>query len=118
MAVKILIIEDDPLLVKLYKECLQSIKVDIEIATDGKSGLDKINSENYGLVILDVMLPVMDGLTVLKEMKNGSKSNPPVLVMTNLTGGAIEKEAINEGYKHEDINIENNTFVIEGNLRC
>lgn len=93
---KILIIEDDNLLMKLYSTCLQSAGFGVEEVINGKDGLEKIMSGGYGLILLDVMLPGMDGLTILKEVKKGNNPvlpNGPIVVMTNLTGGPIEKEA-------------------------
>lgn len=98
---KILILEDDPLLTKLYTSTLSGAGFEIDAVTSGKEGLEKLVFGGYALVLLDIMLPEMDGLSVLQELKSRPPKTPngPIIAITNLTGGAIEQEALALGAK-------------------
>lgn len=78
--VSVLLIDDDTELSKLLEEYLQSEQFELEAAHDGPSGLDKALANHYAAVILDVMLPGMSGLDVLKQLRQ--KSSVPVLMLT------------------------------------
>jgi len=78
--VSVLLIDDDAELSKLLEEYLQSEQFQLEAAHDGPSGLAKAISNQYAAVILDVMLPGMSGLDVLKQLRQ--KSAVPVLMLT------------------------------------
>jgi len=78
--VSVLLIDDDAELGKLLEEYLQSEQLHLEAAHDGPSGLEKALSNQYAAVILDVMLPGMSGLDVLKQLRQ--KSGVPVLMLT------------------------------------
>lgn len=78
--VSVLLIDDDAELSKLLEEYLQSEQLHLEAAHDGPSGLEKALSSQYAAVILDVMLPGMSGLDVLKQLRQ--KSSVPVLMLT------------------------------------
>jgi DNA-binding response OmpR family regulator len=76
----VLLIDDDAELSKLLEEYLQSEQLHLDSAHDGPSGLQKAISNQYSVVILDVMLPGMSGLDVLKQLRQ--KSTVPVLMLT------------------------------------
>lgn len=76
----ILIIDDDIELCELLKEYLSIERFNISFAHGGLIGLDKIRNENYDLVILDIMLPEMNGLEVLKNIRTFSVI--PVIMLT------------------------------------
>jgi DNA-binding response OmpR family regulator len=78
--VSVLLIDDDAELSKLLEEYLQSEQLRLDSAHDGPSGLEKAVSNQYAAVILDVMLPGMSGLDVLKQLRQ--KSGVPVLMLT------------------------------------
>src|SRR5579864_3354136 len=78
--VSVLLIDDDTELSKLLEEYLQSEQFELHSAHDGPSGLDKALANHYSAVILDVMLPGMSGLDVLKQLRQ--KSAVPVLMLT------------------------------------
>jgi len=79
-AKKILIIEDEKAISDIIKFNLQKEGYDVETAYDGKDGLDKALACGCDLVLLDIMLPVMDGFEVCKRIRE--KSNVPVLMLT------------------------------------
>jgi DNA-binding response OmpR family regulator len=76
----VLLIDDDTELSKLLEEYLQSEQLKLEAAHDGPSGLEKALSNHPAVVVLDVMLPGMSGLDVLKQLRQ--KSSVPVLMLT------------------------------------
>lgn len=77
---KILIIDDDTELCELLQEYFSAEKLSSEAVHDGLSGLERVKSGVYDLLILDVMLPEMNGLDVLKELRRFSKI--PVIMLT------------------------------------
>jgi DNA-binding response OmpR family regulator len=78
--VSVLLIDDDVELSKLLEEYLQSEQFNLDAAHDGPSGLEKALSDRYAVIVLDVMLPGMSGLDVLKQLRQ--KSSVPVLMLT------------------------------------
>jgi two-component system response regulator CpxR len=78
--VSVLLIDDDAELSKLLEEYLQSEQLHLDAAHDGPTGLQKALANQYAVVILDVMLPGMSGLDVLKQLRQ--KSSVPVLMLT------------------------------------
>ena len=77
---RILIIDDDEDLCELVSEYLTVEGFEVKAVHDGKTGLDYAVAENFGLVILDVMLPKMNGFDVLRELRKSSMI--PVLMLT------------------------------------
>src|SRR6516162_11320714 len=80
MMASVLLIDDDIELSKLLEEYLQSEQLTLESAHDGPSGLERALTNRYAAVVLDVMLPGMSGLDVLKQLRQ--KSVVPVLMLT------------------------------------
>lgn len=84
---KILIVDDEPDLLRHLENILVEQKYIVNTAADGESAMDKLFDNSYDLVILDIMLPKIDGLTILKEIRNAG-INIPVLMLT--AKGTIE----------------------------
>ena len=76
----VLLIDDDTELTKLLQEYLEEEQFHLDAAHDGVAGLDKALNNQYSVVVLDVMLPGMSGLDVLKQLRQ--KSSVPVLMLT------------------------------------
>ena len=79
---KILLIDDDVKLSQMVQEYLEPLGYKIETAETGKSGVEKMQNGKFDAVILDVMLPEMNGFEVLKEIRK--TSSIPVLMLTAL----------------------------------
>ena len=77
---KILIVEDEEAIADLEKDYLELSDFEVEIATRGDVGLQKALSEDYDLVILDLMLPGMDGFEVCKHIRE--KKDMPILMVS------------------------------------
>jgi DNA-binding response OmpR family regulator len=84
---KLLIVDDEPDLVDQLEKLLVRQRYDVDTAADGEAALNKIFETPYDLVLLDIMLPKTDGLTVLKEMR-AAGIRTPVLMLT--AKGAVE----------------------------
>lgn len=95
---KILIIDDEKLGVKAIFEHLTSEGYEVYDANDGRGGLEKAKKIKPSIILLDIIMPVMDGLTVLKKLKeNSGTKNIPVLVLTNLETDESVREAVKSG---------------------
>lgn len=95
----ILIIEDDQFIRELYEDYLKEHGFNILTAEDGESGLQKAQSEKVDLILLDIMLPKLNGMQVLNKIKEeGSPAaNIPVYMITNVGQEDIIKEALKAG---------------------
>jgi heavy metal response regulator len=78
---KILVVEDEKKVASFIKRGLEEEKYEVDVTYDGEEGFQKSLDGSYSLIILDVMLPKKDGLTVVKEMR-ARKLLTPVLMLT------------------------------------
>jgi DNA-binding response OmpR family regulator len=93
---KVLIIEDDPIVAHIYKTRLERESYEVEVATDGQDGVKQMNECSPDAVMLDLMLPRMNGVDVLKKIRSRSEfQNTPIIVFTN----AYVPTMINEAYQ-------------------
>lgn len=82
---KILIVEDEKAMAEVLRDEFALHHYDLSIAKNGEEAIKKIQSWNPDLVLLDLLLPRMDGFSVLKEMKADEElRNVPVIVLSNL----------------------------------
>lgn len=80
VASRILVVEDDPNIAELLELYLEKEGFDVNIASDGGKGVAAFDAVKPDLVMLDVMMPVMDGWAVLREIR--SKADTPVIMLT------------------------------------
>src|ERR1044071_9210947 len=81
---KILIIEDDELVLNIYRNKLVVDDYVVEISTAGESGLEKLETFRPDLVVLDLMLPKMSGVDVIREIRAKPEfSHLPIVVISN-----------------------------------
>lgn len=90
---KILFVEDEASLQVAVGQSLKKAGFEVDIAGDGEQALNFIKQSSYDLVILDIILPKIDGFEVLKEIKSmPDKKDIPVLILTNLeTSNDVQK---------------------------
>ncbi len=95
---KILIIEDDPLMSRMYAKIFSFEGFEVEIAADGEEGLAKVRSTKPTLLLLDIMMPKMNGLEVLDRLKADPETKSiPVVMLTNLAGQQDAEKALAKG---------------------
>ncbi len=95
---KILIIEDDFFVRDLYKRELSRKGFEVSTAEDGAEGLLKVIEEKPDLILLDIMLPKMSGLDVLKKVKEKEEvKDIPVVLLTNLGQDNVIREGFTLG---------------------
>jgi len=93
MAKLILIVEDDPLMSRMYQKIFMFEKYDVAMAANGEEGLEKARQVKPTIILLDIMMPKMNGLQVLDKLKaDPDTKGIPVIMLTNLAG---EKDAEN-----------------------
>jgi len=81
---KILIVEDDPIVAHIYKSRLEKEGYEVEVSPDGQSGFYRIHEFRPDAVLLDLMLPKMNGVEILKKIRAQSQfSKTPIIVFTN-----------------------------------
>lgn len=93
---KILLVEDDPFLAEMYTTKLKQDGYEVMAADDGENALGVLAGNAVDLVLLDVVMPRMDGWEVLKKLKeNQTWRSLPVVMLTNLG----QKDDIDKGKK-------------------
>ncbi len=99
MAKKILVVDDDLYIRDLYEEVLKDEGYEVETASNGEIALNNLKKGGYDLVLLDIMMPKIDGLGILAELKASPPplKNGPVLLLTNLDHDPLIKDAMNIG---------------------
>lgn len=78
---RFLVVEDEVRIADFLERGLQSAGYAVDVAHNGQTALDMVHSADYDLIILDMMLPDMDGLKVLEKVRN-RKASPPVLILS------------------------------------
>src|SRR3989337_2331187 len=95
---KLLIIEDDPYVLRFYERLFRHQQYSVEMARDGLDGINKARSFKPDLILLDIIMPKIDGLEVLKRLKNDPETkNLQVVMLTNLGEEYASKQAAELG---------------------
>lgn len=99
---KILIVEDDAFLREVYVETLEKEGFSIDTAEDGEQGLEKLRVGGWDLVLLDIIMPKLNGLEVMKKLKEYPSVKPSkcIIFLTNLDKDEEIKEVLllGDGY--------------------
>ena len=96
MAKKILITEDSPTILAVIKETLEEAGYDVVTAVDGQEAIDKAKSQKPDLLVLDLMLPKIDGYKVCAMLKfDKNFKNMPVIILT-ARAGEVDKKLSDE----------------------
>lgn len=97
---KILLVEDDPFLSSIYKEKLEREGFEVEVAESGRKAIEELPEKNYSLLILDLVLPDIDGWEVLEkvnELKKKNLKDLKIVILSNLADKEIEKKSLSFG---------------------
>lgn len=90
---KILLVDDDKLMVKMYQGKFEDDGFDVAVAVDGKMGFDKTLEFKPDLILLDILMPNVNGLEMLRNLKsNDATKKIPVILLTNVGGGDEDVE--------------------------
>jgi DNA-binding response OmpR family regulator len=84
---KILLVEDEPFLSGMYQTKLRLAGFEVSVAKDGEEALEKIKNDQFALILLDIMMPKLNGFEVLKVIRKDVRpetAKVPVLMLTNL----------------------------------
>lgn len=98
---KILIVEDEQDARMIYIDILTSVGYEVDGAKDGKDALNKMEKKKYDMIMLDIIMPIMDGIAALKEIKThpDKYGNMPVYMLTNIGSDVAIENAISLGAK-------------------
>lgn len=96
---KILIVEDDQFIRDLYEFAFSQSNYTVDTAVDGEIAIQKLTTSSYDVVLLDIMLPKLSGMDVLKKIKSSENpsKNTPIVLSTNLSEEKIIKDALELG---------------------
>lgn len=115
---RILIVDDNKLNIKVATRLLSDLPYEIDECYNGKECLEKLKSNSYDLILMDIMMPEMDGEATIKELRNSSDFKTPVIALTaDAVAGANEKymsegfiDYLAKPFKKEDL--ENKIFKV------
>lgn len=95
---KILLVEDEDFIRDLYIRQISKAGFQVKSAPDGQTGLSMLRAENFDLLLLDIMLPGINGLQLLREFKTQNPNSPMItILLTNLGQEAVIKEGFELG---------------------
>lgn len=104
----ILIVDDKHLIRDIYRQAFTSAGYSVDLAATGAEALTSIETTTYAAILLDVMMPDMDGLSFITElgMHANGDAQGPIILLTNLSREAVEqlesefKSHLGDGHKH------------------
>lgn len=82
MAERILIVDDEQPITEVLSLVLANEGYDVETAGNGRDGLELCRRNHYDLVLLDIMMPIIDGVEMLRRLRAGGDDEPPVILMS------------------------------------
>jgi CheY-like chemotaxis protein len=95
---KVLIVEDDPLLSRMYQRVFTFEGLEVKFAENGKVGLELLQSFVPQIILIDIMMPVMNGVEMLTALKsNPTTKDIPVLMLSNLADAQTAQETMAKG---------------------
>ena len=96
----ILIVDDNKLNLKVARKSLEDYDFTLDEAMDGNEAIEKVKNNKYDLILMDIMMPRMDGETALKKLKEDSSFDTPVVAVTADAVSGAEEKYIKEGFKY------------------
>lgn len=92
---RVLVIDDDPAMTDLLGIILSSHQMEVKVVNDGQSGLNSLNNYSPNIIILDLLMPEIDGWKVCRKIKQ--INNIPILVLSAVDSPAMIAEALDAG---------------------
>ncbi len=93
---RVLVVDDESSIRELLQKTLALAEYDVDTAPDGRAALERLRLGNYDLLIADLKMPGMDGLTLIREAKR-LKADLPVIIITGFSTESSAIEAVNLG---------------------
>ena len=93
---RILLVEDDNFLNQLYTDLLKKEGYEVTSVIDGETALEKIQTNSWDLILLDIVLPGKSGFEVFAEVSKKSKPKYPIIFMTNLDSSDKDKKQLEQ----------------------
>ncbi len=84
---KILLVEDEPILRETYQIILSTQPYRCDVADNGKVALEKCETQDYDLILLDLMMPTMNGVEFLENFKKLEEMKTKIIILSNLSSG-------------------------------
>jgi len=98
---KVLLVEDDPFMWRMYVRVFVHEGLEAEVAEDGQAGLEKLKTFHPDIILLDIMMPKMNGIEMLTRVKSDPTTRDiPVVMLTNLADVYMAEIAIKQGAVH------------------
>jgi len=98
MATKILVVDDEAKILKLLVALLEARGYEVSTASDGEEALRKVQAETPDLMVVDLMLPAMDGWRIAKRLKTDARyQHIPLIMLSALVAEDSPKEAFEQG---------------------
>jgi CheY-like chemotaxis protein len=96
--VSVLVVEDDKTLREVYATILKYAEYKVEVASNGEQALEQCKKISFDLILLDLMMPILDGVGFLKKV-HLEKTSPKtkVIIFSNLSSGSLIEEATHLG---------------------
>jgi two-component system chemotaxis response regulator CheY len=94
MGKKVLVVDDDLYIRELYVEVLKNGGYEVASAVDGGDAIQKLKEQSFDLVFLDMLMPKVDGLGVLRELEDNLplNKNSRIILFTNLEGQQLQND--------------------------
>jgi DNA-binding response OmpR family regulator len=92
----VLVVDDEPSIRALLSRTLDMAEYDVEVAPDGQSGIEQLRVRNYDLLIADLRMPGVDGLTLIREARR-YHTGLKVIIITGYSSESSAIEAVNLG---------------------
>lgn len=93
----ILVVEDDVDLIRIYKEILELYDYDVQTASNGKEGVEKYKQVKPALVVMEGMMPVLDGYEAFKQIKEVDENANVVIITGDLESELKNQDALDQG---------------------
>jgi CheY-like chemotaxis protein len=91
---RVLLVEDSELIRSIVCDALQTCFPCVTtVVEDGAQALEELSHNSYDLVITDIMMPIMDGLTLVRKIRKELASNVPIIMLTSVTKEKVRKSA-------------------------
>ena len=93
---RILLVDEDPFICSIYRNALERRGHVVEEAADGSEALEKLQTSNCDVMVLDIMMPMMNGTRLLRLLE-GAKTHPRILMMSSLSKASTMENALLSG---------------------